>query len=91
MYRFPENGTCFLSKQRVSPFYHDLDLGLVGLVGNLLLVEQLLLLVVEQFLLLVVEQLSNPIPLSIRGVMRYLAEVEVTCILFRKRLLQSSV
>ena len=31
MYRFPEhsNGTCFLS-QRVSPFYHDLDLGLVG-------------------------------------------------------------
>ena len=37
-------------KQRVSPFYRDLDLGLVGLVGNFVLVEQLLLLVVEQLL-----------------------------------------
>ena len=45
-----------MSKQRVSPFNHDLDLGLVGLVGNFLLVEQLLLLVVEQLL--------NPIPSS---------------------------
>ena len=56
MFRFPENGALFLSKQRVSPFYHDLDLGLVGLVENFLLVEQLLLLVVEQLL--------NPIPSS---------------------------
>ena len=47
VFRFPENGALFLSKQRVSPFYHDLDLGFVG---NFLLVEQLLLLVVEQLL-----------------------------------------
>ena len=42
MYRFPEhsNGTFVLS-QRVAPFY-KLDEGLVGLVGCLLLVEQLL-------------------------------------------------
>ena len=35
VYRFPEhsNGTCVLS-QRVSPLYHELDLGLVGLVGS---------------------------------------------------------
>ena len=46
-----------VSTQRVSPFYRDLDLGLVGLVGNLLLVEQLLS-------CLVVEQLLNPIPSS---------------------------
>ena len=50
VYRFPENGTLPLSKQRVSLFYHDLDLGLVGLIGNFLLVEQLLLLVVELLL-----------------------------------------
>ena len=43
VYRFPEhsNGT-FVLPQRVSPFYHDLDLGLVGLVDWLLLVEQFL-------------------------------------------------
>ena len=75
MYRFPENGTCFLSKQRVSPFYHDLDLGLVGLVGNLLLVEQLLLLVVEQLL--------NPIPSSNHVSRKSLEEAEVTHTLFR--------
>ena len=46
------------------------------MVGNFLLVEQLPLLVVEQ--------LSNPIPLSIRDVMRSLVEVEVICILFQK-------
>ena len=40
--------TLFVSKQRVSPFYHDLDLGLVGLIGNFLLVEQRLLLVVSE-------------------------------------------
>ena len=56
-----------------------------------LLDEQLLFLVVEQLLLLVVDQLSNPILFSIRASMRSLAEVEVTCILFRIRLLQFSV
>ena len=50
VFRFPENGALFLSKQRVLLFYHDLDLDLVGLIGNFLLVEQLLLLVVEQLL-----------------------------------------
>ena len=75
MYRFPENGTCFLSKQRVSPVYHVLDLGLVGLVGKLLLVEQLLLLVVEQ--------LQNPIPSSNHVSKKSLEEAEVTHILFR--------
>ena len=49
VFRFPENGALlFEGKQRVSPFYNDLDFDLVGLIGNLLLVEQLLLLVVEQ-------------------------------------------
>ena len=65
--------------------YHELDLELVG---KTWFVEQLLLLVVEQLPLLVVEQLSIPILLSIRDVVRSLAEVEVTCILFRIRLLQ---
>ena len=41
VFRFPENGALFLSRQRVSPRYHDLDLDLVGLVGKFLLVEQL--------------------------------------------------
>ena len=44
----------FEGKQQVSPNYRDLDL--VGLVGNFLLVEQLLLLVVEQLLI------PNPSP-----------------------------
>ena len=57
----------------------------------LLVVEQLLLLVVEQLPLLVVEQLPNPILFTIRAPMRSLAEVEVTCILFRLRLLQFPV
>ena len=77
--------------QQVALLYHDVDLELVGLIGKTWFVEQLLLLVVEQFPLLVVEQLSNPIPLSNRDVMRSLVDVEVTCILFRVRLLQSSV
>ena len=47
--------------------------------------------VVERLPLLVVEQLSNPILLSIRDVVRSLVEVEVTCLLFRIRLLQFSV
>ena len=71
--------------------YQELDLELVGLVGRILLVEQLLLLDVEQFPLLVVDQLSNPIPLSNRDVVRSLVEVEVTCMLFHTRLLQSSI
>ena len=37
-------------KQRVSPFYHDLGLYLVGLIGNFWIVAQLLPLVVEQLL-----------------------------------------
>ena len=74
VYRFPESGTCFLSKQRVSTFYHDY-LGLVGLVGNLLPVAQLILLVVEQLL--------NPIPLSNHVSRKSLEEVEVTHILSR--------
>ena len=57
----------------------------------LLVVEQLSLLVVEQLPLLVVEQLSIPILLSNRDVVRSLVVVEVTCLLFHKRLLQSSV
>ena len=40
---------------------HRLVLGLVGLVGRILLVEQLLLLTVEQLSLLTVQQLSSPI------------------------------
>ena len=49
--RFPENGALlFEGKQQVSPFYHDLGLDLVGLIGNFLLVAQLLLQVVEQLL-----------------------------------------
>ena len=75
MFRFPENGALFLKKQRVSPFYHDLDLDLVGLIGNFLLVEQLLLLVVEQFL--------NPILSSSHVSRKFLEEDEVTHTLFR--------
>ena len=68
---------------QVALIYHELDLELVGLVGRILLVEELLLLVVDQP--------SNPILLSIRALVRSLAEVEVTCLLFRIRLLQFSV
>ena len=51
VFRFPENGALlFEGKQRVSKFYHDLGLDLVGLIGNFLIVEQLLLLVVEKLL-----------------------------------------
>ena len=80
MYRFRENGTLPASKQRVSPFYHDLDFSLVGLVGNFFLVEQLFLLVVEQLL--------NPIPSSNHVSRKSLEEAEVTHILFSKLLLQ---
>ena len=51
VFRFPENEALLVeSKQQVSLFYHDLGLDLVGLIGNFLLVAQLLLLVVEQLL-----------------------------------------
>ena len=75
MFRFPENEALFLSRQRVSPFYHDLDLDLVGLVVNFLLVEQLPLLVVEQLL--------NPIPSSNHVSRKSLEEAEVTHFLSR--------
>ena len=43
VFRFPEKRVLLVEgKQRVSPFYHDLGLDLVGLVGNFLIVEQLL-------------------------------------------------
>ena len=67
--------TLFVRKQQVSPFYRDLDLGLVGLVGNFLIVEQLLLLVVEQ--------LVKSIPSSNHVSRKSLEEAEVTHILFR--------
>ena len=75
-----------LACYQVALIDHRLVLGLVGLVGRILLVEQLLLLAVEQLLLVVVEQLLlavvdqllNPILLSNRDVKRSLAEVEVT-------------
>ena len=73
MFRFPENGALLLEgKQQVC---HDLGLDLVGLIGNFLLVEQLLLLVVEQLL--------NPIPSSNHVSRKSLEEVEVIQILFR--------
>ena len=62
-----------MTKQRVSLFYGDLDLGLVGFVGKLLLVQQLPLLVVEQLL--------NRIPSS-NHVSRKLLEANVTQIFF---------
>ena len=65
-------GTRFVSKQRGSPFCRDLDLSFVGLVGNLLLVEQLL----------------NPIPTTNHVSKKSLEEVEVTHFLPRIWLLQ---
>ena len=62
-------------KQRVSPFYHDLGLDLVGLIGNFWIVEQLLHLVVEQLL--------NPILSSSHVSRKSLEEDEVTHILSR--------
>ena len=80
VFRFPENGALAQSKQRVSPFYHVLGLDLVGLIGNFLLVEQLLLLVVEQLL--------NPILSSNHVSRKSLEEAEATQILSRIWLLQ---
>ena len=62
-------------KQRVAPFYHDLGLDLVGLIGNFWIVEQLLHLVVEQLL--------NPILSSSHVSRRSLEEDEVTHVLSR--------
>ena len=67
-------------KKRVSPFYHDLGLDLVGLIGNFWIVAQLLHLVVEQLL--------NPILSSSHVSRKSLEEDEVTQKLSRKRLLQ---
>ena len=69
-----------VSKQRVSPFYHALGLDLVGLIGNFLLVEQLLFLVVEQLL--------NPILSSNHVSRKFLEEAEATHILSRIWLFQ---
>ena len=76
MFRFPENGALLSEgKQRVSPFYHDLGLDLVGLIGYFWIVAQLVLLVVEHVL--------NPI-LSSSHVSRKSSEaVEVTHTLSR--------
>ena len=76
VFRFPENGALlFEDKQRVFPFYHDLGLDLVDLIGNFL--------IVEQFLLLVVEQLLNPILSSSHVSRKSLEEAEVTHVLSR--------
>ena len=60
----------FECKERVFPFYHDLGLEMVGLIGNWWIVEQLLPLVVEQLL--------NPIPTSCHVSKQSLEEDEVT-------------
>ena len=65
----------FEGKQRVSMFCHDLGLDLVGLIGNFLLVEQLLLLVVKQLL--------NTVLSSSHVSRKSLEEDEVTHILSR--------
>ena len=70
----------FEGKQRVSPFYHDLGLDLVGLIGNFWIVEQLLPLVAEQLL--------NPILASSHVSRKSLEEDWVTQKLSRIRLLQ---
>ena len=83
VFRSPENGTFFFHltrsfgrfQQRVAPFYHDLDLELVSLIGNFWIVAQLVHLVVEQLL--------NPIPTSNHVSRRSLEEAEVTHILSR--------
>ena len=69
--------------RQVALIYHGVVLVLVGLVGRILLVEQLLLVAVEQLL--------NPILLSNRDVARSLVVVEVRCMLSHIRLLQSSI
>ena len=65
----------FEGKQRVSPFYHDLGLDLVGLIGNFWIVEHLLPLVVEQLL--------TPILSSSHVSRKSLEEDEVTHVLSR--------
>ena len=74
MFRFPESGALlFEGKEQVSPFHHDLGLDLVGLIGNLLLVAQLLLLVLVKLL--------NPNLSSSHVSRKSLDEAEVTRIL----------
>ena len=77
VFRFPENGMLLLflfeSKQWVSPFYHDLGLDLVGLIGNFWIVAQLLPRVVEQLL--------DPVHSSNHVSRKHLEEDEVTHIL----------
>ena len=63
-------------KQRVSPFYHDLGLDLLGLIANFWIVEQLVYLVVEQIL--------NSLLSSNHVSRRSLEEDEVTHIPSRK-------
>ena len=82
VFRSPENGTFIFhltrslgrTRQRVVPFYHDLGLELVGLIGNFWIVEQLVHLVVEQLL--------NSILSSSHVSRRSLAEAEVDAYTF---------
>ena len=60
----------FKGKQRIFPFYHDLGLDLVALIGNFWIVEQLLPRIVEQLL--------NPILSSSHVSRKSLEEDEVT-------------
>ena len=69
-----------LALYQVVPNSHELDLELVGSIGNFWIAVQLLH----------VERDLNLVLSSIRVSMRYLTEVEKTCILFRIRLLQFS-
>ena len=62
-------------KQRISPFYHDLGLDLVGLIGKFGILVQLLPLLVEHLL--------NPILSSSHVSRKSLEEDEVTHILSR--------
>ena len=66
--------------KKVAPISHELDLELVSSIGIFQIATQLLH----------AERDLNLLLSSIRVSMRSLAEVEVTCILFRKRLLQFS-
>ena len=70
----------FEGKEQVSSFYHDLDLDLIGLIGNLLFVAQLLFLVVQQLL--------NPNVLPNHVPRKSLEKAAVTHTFSRKWLLQ---
>ena len=64
---FAHDSNCH-DQQRVSPFSHDLDLELVGSIGNFWIVAQLL----------IVENVLNPILFFTRVSRRSLMEAEVT-------------